>query len=260
MKAELDLERDPAESLVNFSTIEHPTYTDEQPNSLTVEEARAFVTKMRELYPQHYAITVLGFATGLRPSSLRPLRRSGPDADIVFDESGAARLRVRRSHSLGSSTMGATKTGRWQTLHLPPELGTILREHTALVTAFAVDTGDPAVEENAKGDPLIRAMARPKSELLFPSTTGSFRSRSGLDVAFRKVAAAIGLRHRLTPRGMRRTFQDLARLAAVDAVVTRSISGHATVSMQEHYSTAKVEEQRAGIAKVYRLIDRRRTA
>ncbi len=233
--AELDLERDPCLGLANFSTLEHPTYTDEAPNALTEEQARSFAAKMRELYPQHYAMTVLGLATGLRPSSLRPLRRSGPEADVDWAQ---GILRVRRSHSMGAEVMSGTKTGRRQTIHLPAELVGILREHVALL------------------------QARPKqkaSELLFPSFRGSFRARSVLDKPFVAVSLAIGLAHPVTPRAMRRTFNDLARLAEVDSVVKRSISGHATEQMAEHYSTAQVEEQRAGIAKVVRLIDRRRT-
>jgi hypothetical protein len=49
---------------------------------------------------------------------------------------------------------------------------------------------------------------------------------------------------------MRRTFQDLGRAAQVHDFVVRSISGHATAIMQEHYSTVNGEEVRAGLAKV----------
>lgn len=31
-------------------------------------------------------MTFLGFATGLRPSSLRPLRRTGPTPDVLWDQ------------------------------------------------------------------------------------------------------------------------------------------------------------------------------
>jgi hypothetical protein len=54
-----------------------------------------------------------------------------------------------------------------------------------------------------------------------------------------------------TTRG--RTFNDLARAARVDALVTRSISGHLTETMQQHYSTVNSDEQRQGIAKVIEL-------
>jgi hypothetical protein len=57
-----------------------------------------------------------------------------------------------------------------------------------------------------------------------------------------------------TPRGMRRTFNDLARAASMEAIVTRSISGHLTEQMQNHYSTVRGPEQRAGIARVVDLM------
>jgi hypothetical protein len=88
------------------------------------------------------------------------------------------------------------------------------------------------------------------SVFLFPSTTGGMRSRSALDKPFRDVLKALGWTVRLTPRGMRRTFQDLARQADVHDVVTRAISGHQTERMQRHYSTAQREEMRAAVGKV----------
>jgi hypothetical protein len=41
---------------------------------------------------------------------------------------------------------------------------------------------------------------------------------------------------------MRRTFQDLGRAASVHDFVVRAISGHATTSMQEHYSSVSGDE------------------
>ena len=49
---------------------------------------------------------------------------------------------------------------------------------------------------------------------------------------------------------MRRTFQDLARSAAVPDIVTRAISGHATENMQRHYSTVASQEVRSGLADI----------
>jgi len=91
------------------------------------------------------------------------------------------------------------------------------------------------------------------SELLFPAVNGGFRSPSVLNKPFSDVANEIGLGKRFTQRGLRRTFNDLARTARVDALVTRSISGHLTERMQHHYSTVNSDEQRHGIAKVIEL-------
>ena len=37
-------------------------------------------------------------------------------------------------------------------------------------------------------------------------------------------------------------------------IVTHRISGHSTARMQEHYSTVRGEEQRAGLARVIQLV------
>jgi hypothetical protein len=66
-------------------------------------------------------------------------------------------------------------------------------------------------------------------------------------------AMRVDRHHRFTQRGLRRPFNDLARTARVDALVTRSISGHLTERMQHHYSTVNSDEQRQGIAKVIEL-------
>lgn len=69
--------------------------------------------------------------------------------------------------------------------------------------------------------------------------------------------AELGITKHLTQRALRRTFNDLARAAQVNDLVTRSISGHLTEAMQHHYSTVNGAEQRAALAKVIRLVDAR---
>lgn len=90
-----------------------------------------FLAAMRELHPEHYAFTFLGITTGLRPSTLRPLRREGPNADIKWKD---GILVIRRSHTVGSEVMETTKTDLHQRLALPAEMIEVLRWH--------VDNGD----------------------------------------------------------------------------------------------------------------------
>jgi integrase len=226
---EFEWERNPMSGVDRFDTSEHPTYTEEEPNSLTVEEVRSFLAAMKDTFPQHFAMTALGFATGLRPSSLRPLRRLGGLADVKWDENV---LLVRRSQTVGDEVMETTKTKKRQKLFLPKELMDVLRWHVK-----------QQIPESIQAE----------SDLLFPSETGGFRSRSVLDKPFRDVAAAIKLGRHVTPRGMRRTYQDLARAAEMKDLVTRAISGHATEQMQQHYSTVAQTEMREGIAKIISL-------
>ncbi len=227
---DLGLTRNPVADMRSFDTSEHVTYTEEQPNALTAEEAARFLEAMRSEFPQHYAMTYLGFALGLRPSSMRPLRRRGPTPDVLWDEGV---ILVRRSHTLGDEVMNRTKNKLRQRITVPDELLDVLRWHvsTQLTT--------PGQQE---------------SELLFPNAEGGFRNEHVLRKPFDEVAGLIGLHKKITPRGMRRTFNDLARIAHVESLVTRSISGHKTERMREHYSTVSADEQRESIGRVLQLV------
>jgi hypothetical protein len=83
------------------------------------------------------------------------------------------------------------------------------------------------------------------------------RAATVLNKPFADIAELIGLGKRFTQRGLRRTFQDLARAAQVEGIVTRSISGHATERMQDHYSTVDGAEKRTALAKVIHLATHR---
>ena len=63
---------------------------------------------------------------------------------------------------------------------------------------------------------------------------------------FAAVATAIGMKKQVTPKAMRRTFQDLACAAEVKDIVTRAIAGHAT-------SSVGADEKKLAIAKVIEL-------
>ena len=101
-------------------------------------------------------------------------------------------------------------------------------------------------------DTQLETEAQRQSELLFPSIDGGFRAGTVLGKPFATVSEEMGFV--FAPRGMRRTFNDLARAAEVKDVVSRSISGHTTEAMQRHYSTVRGEEQRQGIARVVDLM------
>lgn len=134
---------------------------------------------------------------------------------------------------LGETVLNTTKQKTRYTIELPPAPIEVLRWHirTQLETPEQQD-----------------------SPLLFPSVTGGFRAPTVLNKPFAAVSDAIELGYHFTQRGMRRTFNDLMRAAEVEAIVTRSISGHLTERMQDHYSTVSGSEQRTSIAKVIALM------
>lgn len=221
------------EGIESFDTSEHVFYSEENPNALTPEQVPVFLAELKRQYPQHYAMAFLGLATGLRPSSLRPIRRAGAEPDVLWNES---RILVRRSQTKGEEVMNTTKQKRRYSITVPEAVLEVLRWHveTQLVTPEQQD-----------------------SDLLFPSLNGGFRASTVLNKPFAEVSETIGLGFAFTQRGMRRTFNDLARAANVEALITRSISGHLTEQMQHHYSTVQGSEQRDGIARVISLLEAR---
>src|SRR5580658_6677812 len=120
---------------------------------------RFFLAKVNELYPQHYAMTFLGFMIGARPSTLRPLRRNGAEPDVLWEEKVVL---LRRSNPLRQEIVDQTKTGIDQEIPLPPAVVDVLSEHVASLPPGAMrDCG-----------------------LLFPSINGDMRARSVLDKPF----------------------------------------------------------------------------
>jgi len=112
-----ELERNPALALDLFDTSKwRGKITKEEPNSLTPEELPMFLRLFREFEEEWFALVALGFAIGARPSSLRPLRRSGPQRD--YDRE-TGELILRRSHTRKNEVMEATKNGEDVTIILP---------------------------------------------------------------------------------------------------------------------------------------------
>ena len=234
VKADHGLPVDPCADVEALSTKGHRTYTFEQPNSLGVDELSTFFEIAWEKYPQHFAVILLGSVTGLRPSSLYALRRCGQQTDVKWDQ---GLVLIRRSRGIKGQVMEMTKTNHDQVIKLPEFVISVLRWHVdkQLVT---------------------REMER--SELLFPSETGGFRSNSALAKPFRTIAKAMGIQKQISPKAMRRSFQDAMREAQVANVVVRSISGHLTDQMQQRYSTARGHEQESAIARIIDLTRLRR--
>jgi hypothetical protein len=89
---------------------------------------------------------------------------------------------------------------------------------------------------------------------MFPSAEGTLRTPNSLDRAWAKCLRQAKITKRFTVHGLRYTFTDLVRRANVDAVVRRALTGHVTEEMQRHYSTVGLDEKRAAIAGVLRLV------
>ena len=176
---------EPLLKVKGLDTGAHVTYTEEEPNALAPEKVGPFLKAIRDRHPQHLGMVALGFATGWRPSMMRPLRRSGPSADVLWEKNVVL---ARRSQTRGDEVREATKNATRFRVTLPPDVMAVLRWHADRL-----------------------------------------------------------------PEAMRRTFQDLARLASVDGLVQRSICGHLTEEMTERYSSVAQAEVEAALGKVVSL-------
>ena len=91
--------------------------------------------------------------------------------------------------------------------------------------------------------------------LMFPSSVGTLRTpNTPRRCVWQTCLEKAKITKRFTVHGLRYTFTDLVRRANVDAVVRRALTGHVTEEMQRHYSTVGLDEKRAAIAGVLRLV------
>ena len=79
--------------------------------------------------------------------------------------------------------------------------------------------------------------APPELTWMFPSSTGTPRTPNTMDRTWANCLEIAGITKRFTLHGQGYTFTDLVRLANVDSVVHRALTGHVTGEMQRHYST-----------------------
>jgi integrase len=101
--------------------------TDEEPNSLTAEEARAFLAAARERWPEHYAMIFTLLVTGARMSQVCALRWEDID-----EAKGEIRFRRRRfQQEVYAGVKGPTPSARKRVhvVALTLEHAEVLTEH-----------------------------------------------------------------------------------------------------------------------------------
>jgi len=219
----LSLTRDPTLRVV----LPEADADDEEWNALAPTELAAFLEAMKHDRPQHYGMVVLLAYTGLRFCHASALRWEDWD-----EQTGV--LRVVRKHFRGEIGPVSRKKRAPKEYPVEPELTEILREHRQRM-----------LRDQAKGI---------EAGWMFPSTEGTLRTPNSLDRAWAKCLKHAKITKRFTVHGLRYTFTDLVRRANVDAVVRRALTGHVTEEMQRHYSTVGMDEKRAAIAGVLRLV------
>lgn len=224
----LDLQRDPT---LRVSLPEAPPEPEES-NSLTPEQLAAFLDTMRKHYLQHYALVVLLAYTGLRFCHGSALRWEDWD-----EEAGV--IRLVRKQVRGKTGAVSRKKRAPKQFPVEPELAEVLRAHRRRL--------------------LVQQAPGLETGWMFPSSTGSLRTPSSLHKAWERCLELAQIDKRFTVHGLRYTFTDLVRRANVDVVVRRALTGHVTEEMQRKYSTVGLDEKRAAVAGVIRLVPPERT-
>ena len=219
---DLGLERDPT-LRIRFPEAEE----SDEANALTPGQLGALLGAMERLYPHHHALVATLAYTGLRFCHASALRWEDVD-----EQAGV--LRIARKNIRGRIGPVSRRKRAPREYPLHPELARILREHRHRMLA-----------KQAKGL---------EEGWMFPSANGKARTHTGLQKAWAACLKAAEIKERFTIHGLRRTFNDLSRRAGVDAVVTKSLTGHVTEKMREHYSTVGLDEKRAAVAGVVKLV------
>jgi len=188
-------------------------------NALSPEQLQKFMAAMRTKYPAHYPLLAMLAYTGLRFCHASALRWEDWD-----ERTGV--LHIRRKQVNGRVGPITRKKRAPNEYPVASELAAILDQHRKVLV------------EAKKDDPTAQLT------WMFPSSTGTLRTPNTMDRASNKCLELAGITKRFTLHGLRYTFTDLVRLANVDAVVRRALTGHVTEEMQRHYSTVGMDEKR----------------
>ena len=182
------------------------------------------LAEFRSSEAHDYPLALTLGLTGLRFGEASALRWS----DVREDD---GLIRVGRSQWKGH--VSTTKTGVLRTVPLVPELATVLRAHREQLVAGQ----HPGLAE----------------AWVFSDERGALLRKNYLRIPLARVVKRVGITRRFTVHGFRRTFNNIARQVAGD-IVTRSITGHVTPAMTEHYSHVGRAEKLAAAGSVVRLV------
>ncbi len=198
-------------------------YSEEAPNCLTAAQLDAVG---REIPPAWYPLFASMAFTGLRWGEVSALQWADVD-----HRHGV--IRIRRNNWKGTITTPKTK-GSTRAVPMVPQLAAVLDRHRERMQ-----------EQNHPG------LA---AGWIFPNARGTLHKGTPMGAILRKAVKRAGLDLRLTPHGLRRTFNDLARRIA-SGMVVKAITGHITDNMLEHYSMVDAGEKLAVQSAVIRMVE-----
>jgi integrase len=216
---QLGLDRDPT-LRISFGDdgASNPEVSEEV---LTFEEGDTLLKAMQQKRPGSFALLKTKQYTGQRFCHVTALKWS----DIDWSEMV---IRFRRKQVRGVVGPITKKKPVPKEIPILPELATALIAHGRRLGKHDYDVG--------------------LDDWVFPTRNGKLKQPSSLVNAIKSSAKDAQLTKRITPHMMRYLFNDVLRLAGVDEVTRRALTGHVTKQMTEHYSTVSLGEKRAAMA------------
>ena len=197
-------------------------WTEEDPNCLTGDQ----LEQLERAIPRYwYALfTTIAF-TGLRWGEVSGLHWDAVDFNV-------GKISVRWTNWKGILHPPKSAAGV-RVVPMERDLAAILQQHRAQMVA-SQHPGLP-------------------SGLVFPTAKGTLHKGTPLNKVIKQSLVKAGIAVKLSQHGLRRTFNDLLRRVAAGMVV-RSIVGHASEAMTDHYSRVDLAEKRRAQAEVLQLV------
>lgn len=205
-----------------------PTEEQDDPddtNALLPEELGRFLSGWRGL-PDEALVNVLAF-TGQRFCHCSALHWS----DVDFANNRVKMMKTQTRQAVRKANK-SKRTPGWCVL--PEHVMVMLREHRLRL-----------LREGNPGLPL---------DIVFPSSTGTYKTPGSLYKTWQKVKKAADIERRFTVHGLRGTFNDMTRLAGASDATTRAMIGHSTAEMTQHYASVTVAEKAAVVGRVLQLV------
>jgi integrase len=183
--------------------------------SLTVEEIRRLLQAADTQPLDVRAMTYVLATSGMRFGELAALEWS--DLDLAEGV-----VTVSKSAVVGQ--VNAPKTGLIRRIPLLPWVVAVLQEHQAAQTG---------------------------GSLVFPSKAGTYRAPAMFFKVLGRLCKLARIDKTFGAHSLRRSFVNATRTVADQAVV-RSMSGHATEAMHEHYSRIGMDERRTAAEEAFK--------
>lgn len=226
---QLDLPRDPCKR------INLPAIPKTEGNAADASTLQRILNHAQEHEPTYYAILCSLAFTGLRYCHVSGWRWEDVDWQ-------AGKIRIARKHVRGRVGDVSRIKDAPKEVPLDPRHAEILRAHRERLMR--------------KGHLLASGWVFPSPR---PRLRGPVKPLQRVRRPLERILRALELDGLLTPHGLRRTFNDLTRLAQVEALVIRSMTGHKSEDRRADYSTVTLPEQAQAVGKVISLVDRVRT-